>query len=490
LHSPLKLIIALSVLLTTFSVFAQDTLWVRRLDTDSNEVANGIACQGDEIVAVGYRLGTTNNDWLVVKYNQLGETLWTTTFDYGFDDMAFDASFDSARNIFVTGTSYQFADLPESKAPKLLKGRRFYPPQNINRRDQELYALTIKYDSAGQIKWQRAEVNKSAGTIATDNNGSSYVSGFYYDGYNMDIWVEKYNSVGESLWSKTLSFSLYDEGNQLGIDKEGNIILAAHTGYDNISDCVLIKLLPNGDTVWTQRYDLNPWDNIVGLAVDQQNNIIVAGFTGSDPDYDYLILKYNSAGTLLWSTTFDRDTDDAAAGVACDENDNIFVTGSSGSNYIYDYLTIKYNPAGDTVWTAIYDNGADDAASDVVCDDAGNPIVTGSSMANNYDFLTIKYRNEVGIEEPHSTQYALRNTPVLPHSSISGSKFIFYAPSAGYFNLELYDCKGIQQKKIYHGYLNQGAHHFLLKDLASGVDFIKVDSPEGNSTVQKLVLIK
>ncbi len=181
---------------------------------------------------------------------------------------------------------------------------------------------------------------------------------------------------------------------------------------------------------------------------------------------------------------------DQATGVTCDTNNNIFVTGVSGDNNIYDYLTIKYNPAGDTIWTAIYDSGNDDIAQDVACDDEGNPIVTGASIeAGYYDFLTIKYRGGLGVQEPF-TQKALPITKIIPNHSIIGSKFIFNAPFSGYFNLEIYDCNGKREMKIYQGYLNQDAHQFSIDDLACGVHFIKIDFPKGNSTIQKLVKIK
>jgi hypothetical protein len=469
---------------------AQDTIWTRRLDMGSDEVANGIARRGNEMALVGYRLGITNNDWLVVKCNQMGETLWTDTFDYGLNDMAFGASFDTVGNIFVTGTSYQSVNFPERSANKFLKGWIFPALQNKNRQDQVFTAVTIQYDSAGQVKWQQNEDDKTGNTIVTDDNSNSYVSGFSLNGNYMDLWLKKYNTIGESLWSKILSFQPYNEGTKLAIDNDGNIILAAHTGYDIYSDCLLIKFLPNGDTIWSRQYTLNTWNNIIGLAIDRENNIIAAGLTGSGTVYDYLVLKYDSSGTLLWSKTFNWDTDDEAFGVAIDGNDNIFITGWSGSDYVFNYWTIKCNSAGDTIWTATYDNGADDMASDIVVDDAGNPIVTGGSQANDYDFLTIKYRNEAGIEEPPFKRSTISKTSVLFHTTISGSNIIFNAPISGCFNLEIYDCNGRQQQKIYNGYLIQGAHQFSLKDLAPGVHFIKVKFPEGNSSVQKLVLIK
>jgi hypothetical protein len=309
-------------------------------------------------------------------------------------------------------------------------------------------------------------------------------------GYGYDFWIAKYDPNGDTLWSKTFDFSLYDILYRNTIDNEGNLVVSGFSGNGYTFDCSLIKFTPEGDTIWTRFFDLNYDDRGAGVATDQENNIVMAGITGDTSNFDCLILKCDPNGNLIWSRTYNKTNDDEALGVTCDANDNIFLTGVTGQMFFYDYLTVKYDSAGNVLWSATYDNGNDDEGTDVTCDSQGNPIVTGGSQANDFDFLTIKYRGATGIEEPSFKQNALRNTPVLFHSTIDGTNIIFYAPISGCFNLELYDCNGRQQQKIYNGYLIQGAHPFSLKGLTSGVHFIKVESPEGNSAVQKLVLIK
>ncbi len=466
----------------------QDTLWVRRFDLGFEEVANGIACKGNNIIVVGNHIDTLlNRNWLIVKYDQQGETLWIRTFGTDFDDSPTDASFDSDNNIIVTGYGFQnvqsnfFNSKVRRKIPTLNK--------DLPNQDDTLFAITLKCDSLGEIKWKKTDANKQAIGVTVDNQGNSYVSGVTFSGFDYDFWLVKYNPYGDSVWTRTLNFSLLDAGYRVTTDAEGNIIQSGFSGDGYSLDCYVIKYSPDGDTIWTRRFDLNTIDAGISVTTDLDNNIIVVGLTGSDPYFDFLVIKYDREGTLVWSSTFERYTMDQATGVACDTNNNIFVTGVSGDNNIYDYLTIKYNPAGDTIWTAIYDSGNDDIAQDVACDDEGNPIITGASFGTSYDFLTIKYQGGLGIQEP-LTQSALPNTKITPHQSVIGSNIIFYAPFSGYFDLEIYDCNGKRIKKIHQGYLNQGAHQFSINDLASGVHFIKAASPKGNSTIQKLVKIK
>jgi hypothetical protein len=484
-------ILIICVLLLSTSIFAQDTLWTRRVDTGSDELANGIAYQGNDIVIVGNRFVSSGYDWLVVKCNQQGETLWTRTFDSGYDDYAVDASFDAVHNIIVTGYAFPY---DRAKSPN---NRRLNPLRCIPRvrypafdADQYVYAYIIKYDSLGEIKWQRTEVDKAGVGITTDNDGNIYVSGFFFNGYGYDFWLGKYAPNGDTLWSKIYDFAPFDALYHNTIDNEGNIVVAGFTGDTHTFDGYLLKFTPEGDTIWTRRFDFNYDDKGTGTAIDRENNIVVSGITGDTLNYDYLILKYDPNGNLIWSRTYSRTKDDEAISAACDANNNIFVTGVSGQMFFYDYLTVKYDSAGNVLWSATYDNGNDDEGSDVTCDGQGNPIVAGGSYGTlDYDFLTIKYRGANGIEEAKYVNPDFHNA--FHVSSIVGRKsIIFYAPYSGYFKLKLYNLAGISEKEIYRGYLSQGAHQFSLSQLSSGIHFIKVESNGGKASEHKLILIK
>ncbi len=486
-----------ALLLANLSL-ASDTIWVRRLDFGGEEMANGIASYNNNIAIVGNQYATTY-DYLIVKYNQQGETLWTRTFDTGIDDIAIDASFDLDQNIFVTGYAYslfsgqtKYSGLPhfaQRTVPFVGNVKIVTNTKATNyTKNQTRNALTIKYDSLGEFKWQKTENNKIAIGIATDSEGNSYVSGCAFTGFDYNFWLIKYDPRGETIWSRTLDFSIIDIGYRCAVDREGNVVIAGYSSDMSTANCFVFKFAPNGDTIWTRRFDLNLEDIGIGVATDLENNVIVAGVTGEQPNYDYLILKYDSAGNLIWSRTYHQATDNEALGVACDMNNNIFVTGISGESFSYDYLTIKYDASGNILWAATYDNGADDEGSDVTCDANGNPIVTGASQGFGYDFLTIKYRSEVGIEETNTTHYIFNKTPI--RSKISNSYFIFDAQSSGNFKLSLYSPSGDLAKEVYRGFLNQGVHRFSLAGLTSGIHFLKVETPDRMFSVNKLVLVK
>jgi uncharacterized delta-60 repeat protein len=466
--------------------WAQDTIWVRRLDTGFDEGANGIASLPRYLAIAGFIHDGEQNDYLVAKYTQEGDTLWLRRFDGGYDDYAISTTFDPEGNILVNGYSSLFR-------AKWRKPIEFY---NLLRktltfceagRPQFFQSLTLKLDSLGEVRWTRSEENKIGIGVTTDRDGNVYVSGgFLTEEFTLDFWLQKYRPDGTTLWSRIIDFAPLDILYRATTDQEGNILVTGVSAGESTA-VVLFKFNPDGERIWVRTYSENLTNLGIGVKTDPENNVIVAGFVGDTLNNDFLILKYDSEGNLLWRRNFDRAADDEALGVATDQNGNIFVAGISGENYLYDYLLLKYSPEGALLSQFVYDNGDDDEGGDVVCDAEGNPIITGASFANNYDCLTIKYRGRIGLEE----------TSQFPSTSRKGSFFLLSKrklriglPNEGDYRIDLYDLSG-KGKKIYEGYLPSGEHTLYLGDegLSSGLYFLKIRRGNREIRNERLILL-
>ncbi len=131
--------------------------------------------QGDIYVA-GERNGPgTGQDYLVIKYNPLGDSLWVRTYNGPGDDTdrIFSMELDNSGNVYVTG--YSWTGFLPSTADY----------------------LTIKYNSSGAQQWLRRYNAPGNGTdqaksIAIDNSGNVYVTGFT-SASSQDITTIKYS---------------------------------------------------------------------------------------------------------------------------------------------------------------------------------------------------------------------------------------------------------------------------------------------------------
>lgn len=145
-------------------------VWYRLLDDPSLAMGEDIITFGSNLYVTGY----SNAHLQVVKYNTLGELLWSdriNLFNPSFGDKII---VDSFENIYISGYCY-----------------------NVNSTD----ALVVKYNSAGIRKWLITynglrDSNDVANDLCLDNFGNLYVTG-WSRGFNSnaDIITLKYNNL-------------------------------------------------------------------------------------------------------------------------------------------------------------------------------------------------------------------------------------------------------------------------------------------------------
>ncbi|HYK46972.1 MAG TPA: SBBP repeat-containing protein [Parafilimonas sp.] len=289
-----------------------------------------------------------------------------------------------------------------------------------------LLALFFMFSANTQtILWTKnfngsANANDAITAMATDANGSVYVTGFADNGARGTDYVTiKYNTNGTRVWRAT-----YDgpgKGNDaakaIAVDNAGNVYVTGKS--DDLPDAFVdddaatIKYNSDGKLMWVSRYHgkAERGDEGRAIKVDQSGYVYIAGYTsersGAHSDFNYLTVKYSPTGNQEWkaiyagTTEAPNDQNDSANAISVDAKGNVYVTGMSNGaggleNLNQDFLTIKYNALGVQQWTARYNGPGDqiDEAFALMTDVHGNAFVTGLSTGSgnkSYDFATIKY---------------------------------------------------------------------------------------------------
>lgn len=261
---------------------------------------------------------------------------------------------------------------------------------------------TIKYDASGNQLWIKTYNGPGNGydpsnSIAVDNAGNVYVTGYSYGGGTMyDFATIKYDAAGNELWVKR-----YHGGNDyalsLAIDNAGNVYITGTNG----SDYITIKYDGSGNEVWIRSFDGGAgWDEARCVAVDNAGNVYVGGRSQGIGGFDYATVKYDAAGTQLWVNRYNgpANGNDEIRKLAVDNSGNVYVTGQSqGIGTGIDFATVKYDAAGNQLWVKRYNGPAngEDMALGIKIDNTGNCCVTGYSKGSggsaDYDYATIKY---------------------------------------------------------------------------------------------------
>ncbi|HXH17795.1 MAG TPA: SBBP repeat-containing protein [Chitinophagales bacterium] len=316
------------------------------------------------VYVTGFAKGNnTGTDYLTIKLNSNGDTLWMRYYNYvtanGYDQ-ANSLFVDASGNVYVTGQS---------------DGNPTYA-------ENDDYA-TVKYSSSGVQQWVQRYNGLGNGTdnaekIVADGSGNAYVTGRSFNGSNDDYVTIKYNSSGVQQWLKNDDRLGRDRATAMTIDDNDNIYITGRSSNGNNDDFWTLKYNSAGTLQWQRVYDFVDDDRAADITVDTSGNVYVTGESDADAtpasSLDYQTVKYDPNGNQLWQARYDgiASDDDVPHSISVDGFGNVYVTGQSDANaglpIINDIVTITYTSSGSLSWAQVFSGSGGH-------DDIGNAVV-------------------------------------------------------------------------------------------------------------------
>jgi hypothetical protein len=253
--------------------------------------------------------------------------------------------------------------------------------------------------------------NNFATSVATDKEGSVYISGsIYAESVNdeTDAFVAKYSASGKQLWFKRFGGGRFDGAQDIAVDQRGNIYI---TGYWNgqrfpalsgEQNVFVTKFSASGRRLWLQQFGTRRspdpfnssktgYDSPYGIATDRKGNVYLTGFTDSDlagtnaGGRDAWAAKYNTNGKQIWIKQFGTAGNDEAYSIASDLRGNVYLTGNTEGSLVRpslggeDAWVIKLNTNGRTLWQKQLGTAKGEDAFNIALDRGGNAYVTGTT---------------------------------------------------------------------------------------------------------------
>ncbi|MCG3165097.1 MAG: hypothetical protein POELPBGB_00858 [Bacteroidia bacterium] len=232
-------------------------------------------------------------DYFIAKYDPSGNVEWAKKAGGIGNDQGMGVSTDLSGNVYVTG---------DFKSSTITFGTITLSNTNSDSLD----VFVAKYNSEGTVIWANKEGGMSSDggqCIVTSPVGNSYVTGWYYSSTfqfgnntinrvgpwgNKDMFVAKYDSTGNVIWSKSV-VSIYDVNAwSIALDMSENIFIAG--GYAGTVDFGAFSLVSSGgiDPAFVVKYNSegteqcafklsSGGDDWLIISVDDYGNLYLGG---------------------------------------------------------------------------------------------------------------------------------------------------------------------------------------------------------------------
>jgi hypothetical protein len=305
-----------------------------------------------------------------------------------------------------------------------------------------------KFDSDGNLIWAQSIAglsNEIVYAVTTDDAGSVYISGGFASTIDFDngigvqtkvasggydLFLLKLDSDGNFQWVYTFGTALNEDGRDLEVASNGDIVLSGYfrntidfdpgAGTANLTsaggaDAYVLRLTSAGNFVSVYQvggaFDEDPW----AIALDDNDNVYLSGYFQGTADFesgagtqnltsaggnDLFILRINSNNTFGWAKQIGAGGNDLGIAACVDNDGNILVGGyfagtvdfdpGAGTNSKTslgsgDLLLVKLDPSGNHIWGVSAGSPANDELFSIAVDSDNNIYSTGY-FRNTADF--------------------------------------------------------------------------------------------------------
>ncbi len=358
-----------------------------------------------------------DEDMFVAKYDVSGALLWVRQAGGTLKDRGQGISVDSTGSVYVSG---------------LFTNLAFFDSQMVTAAGNQ-DAFIAKYSSNGTLAWVKTQggfFDDQAIGIQSDEIGNSYITGSFqgiasFNGLPMvsrggdDIWVAKYNNLGEVQWVNQAGGTSEETGHTIALDVSRNVIIGglfqgtptfgSSTTLTSAgsTDGFVAKYTTLGQFVWATKMGGAQADAIYAVKSDYSGNVYVAGMArnnatfgllpiASNGEKDAIVAKLSKAGSPLWVKSIGGTGNDAAKSLAIDANANVYIAGSFRnsltlgrktvvSSGLNDIFVASFNTTGYlNWWQHAGSTGADSCLTVSLL--PNNDLILGGSVDTAVDF--------------------------------------------------------------------------------------------------------
>jgi hypothetical protein len=415
-------------------------------------------------------------DMFLVKYDGSGSLIWARNIGGVGAEFGNGVSTDALGNVFVTG-NFSSATITFGSTTLINSGS-----------GGDTYVA--KYDTFGNVIWAESASgsgNDNSNSISSDAIGNTYITGWFQSttivfgsttltnvGGN-DIFIAKYDTLGNVLWARSSGGASTDNGNSISTDTLGNVFVTGNFSSSLITfgsttlsrigfvdNLFVVKYDGLGNAIWARSIGSSDYINGNGICTDAIGNAYVTGYFASDTvifgsttlinnapagsSRNIFITDYDALGNVVWAKSVGGNVTDEGKAICTNTNGNIFVTGYFASP------------------TVIF----------------GSTTLTNANTNNSGDVFVAKLGSFTGISDENNF---INSINIFPNPSTG--LFTISQVNTTKAEIEIYNIVG---ELIYTTEITNLQTTLDLSKVAKGIYFIKLTNTQKNITSGKIVI--
>ena len=166
--------------------------------------------------------------------------------------------------------------------------------------------------------------------------------------------IIRYNSAGDTLWSRSVGWPDYDAFFDLSLTNDGGTC-AAGLSLGTTHQFLLVRFDGAGDTLWTRRLGDNQLDeSCYSIDTTADGGFILAGYkVQGGGQYDMHVMRTNATGQPLWQRSYGSPWSDNVGFATVLRNGRIALAGGERASSGTDLRPVLYllEANGDEVWS-------------------------------------------------------------------------------------------------------------------------------------------
>ena len=196
--------------------------------------------------------------------------------------------------------------------------------------------LLIPVLLSATITFERTYGGVTGYEVACTSDYGYAIVGFYAL-YRDIIYLVKTDSLGDTLWTSLVSQPYVNKGSySLKELSDGGFIAVGYRDSINDpipADAYLVRFNSFGDTLWSKLYGGDSLDKGYWIEITPDSNFIIVGETKSYGvgNSDVLFMKTDTGGNVLWSRTYGGDSYDLGRCVKNMSDNGFIIVGSTYS---------------------------------------------------------------------------------------------------------------------------------------------------------------